>query len=116
MVSFVFGWGLPSPIIESHRNKNGCGHGLGEVPKMSGSLFNISATAEDSDFKFNTQLGFAKAHQKSTPRGKSGCGLGLVELPRIVGFPLIFLQRLELATSNLVHSFGLPRPIIKSHP
>ena len=33
--------------------------------------------AEASDFKFGTQLGFAKAHQKITPGGKSGCGLGL---------------------------------------
>ena len=31
------------------------------------------------------------------------------------GFPIIFLQRLGLATSNLAHSWGLPRPIVKSH-
>jgi len=37
-------------------------------------------------------------------------------LPKILGFPLIFLQWLKLATSNLVCSLGLPRPIIKSHP
>ena len=43
--------------------------------------------AEASDFKFGTQLGFAKAHHKITPRGKSGCGLGLGELPKILGFP-----------------------------
>jgi len=30
--------------------------------------FNISATADSSDFKFVTQLGFAKAHHKITPR------------------------------------------------
>jgi len=29
---------------------------------------------------------------------------------------LIFLQRLKLATSDLVYSLGLLRPIIKSHP
>jgi len=66
-VSFVFGWGLPSPTNKSHQNKNGCGPGLGELQK-------------------------------------------------ILGAPLIFLQRLKLATSNMVHSLGLPRPIIKSHP
>ena len=35
--------------------------------------------------------------------------------PQILGFPVIFLQRLGLATSNLARSWGLPRPIIKSH-
>ena len=51
-----------------------------------GFPFNISATAEASDFKFSTQLGFAKAHHKITPRGKSVGGLGLEKLPKIVGF------------------------------
>jgi len=36
-------------------------------------------------------------------RRKSGCVPGLEELPEIWGFRLIFLQRLKLATSNLVH-------------
>jgi len=30
-------------------------------------------------------------------------------------FPIIFLQRLGLATSNLASSWSLPSPIIKSH-
>ena len=80
-----------------------------------GFPFNISATAEASEFKFGMQLGFAKAHHKITPRRKSGCGPGLGELLKILGSPLIFLQRLKLATSNLVRSLGLPRPIIKSY-
>jgi len=78
-------WGFPSPIIESHQKKKWAG--LGELPKIWAFFFNISATAEASDFKFGTQLGFAKAHHKITPRGKSGCGLGLGELPKILGFP-----------------------------
>jgi len=41
--------------------------------------------AEASDFKFGTQLGFAKAHYQITPRGKSGYGLGLGELPKFGG-------------------------------
>jgi len=57
------------------------------APKNFGVLFNISATAEASDFKFGTQLGFAKIHNKITPREKSGCGLGLGELSKILGFP-----------------------------
>jgi len=32
-----------------------------------------------------------------TPRGKKWGGLGLGELSKILGFPIIFLQRLELA-------------------
>jgi len=39
---------------------------------------------EASDFKFGTQLGFAKAHHKITPIGKSGHGLGLGVLPKIL--------------------------------
>jgi len=71
--------------------------------------------AEASNLKLGTQLGFAKAYYKITPRGKHGRGLGLGELRKILGSPIIFLQRLGLATSNLVRSWGLPRPILKSH-
>jgi len=72
--------------------------------------------AEASVFKFGIQLAFAKAHHRITPGGKSGGGLKLGELPEILGFPIIFLQRLGLGTSNLVHNFGLPRPTINPHP
>jgi len=41
-----------------------------ELPKFLGLPFNISAMAEAIDFKFGSQLGFAKAHHKITPRGK----------------------------------------------
>ena len=33
-----------------------------------------------------------------------------------MGCPLIFLQWQKIATSNLVHSLDLSRPVIKSHP
>ena len=68
--------GLPRPIIKSHPEESGRGPGIGELPKILESLFNISATAEASDFKFGMQLGFAKAHQKITPREKVGVGMG----------------------------------------
>jgi len=58
----------------------------------------FSILDEASDFKFVTQLGFAKSHHKITPRGKSGSGLGLGEHPKVLGFPIIFLQWLGLAT------------------
>jgi len=32
--------------------------------------------AEARDFKFGTQLGFAKPHHKTTPRGKVDVALG----------------------------------------
>jgi len=32
--------------------------------------------AEAINFKFGTHLGFAKAHNKTTPRGKVGVALG----------------------------------------
>jgi len=35
-----------------------------------GFPFNYSATVEASDFKFGSQLGFAKTHHKITPIGK----------------------------------------------
>ena len=70
------------------QKKSGRGHGLGKRPKVLESPFNIAATAEASDFKFGTQLGFAKAHQKITPRGKNGRDTGLGEFPKIFAPPL----------------------------
>jgi len=66
-------WGLPRPSPNPTRRKSGCGPELSEI---WGFPFNISATAEASDFKFGTQLGFAKAHHKITPREKSRLALG----------------------------------------
>jgi len=86
------------------------------APQNFGVASIISATAGVSDFKFGTQLGFAKAHHKITPVGKSGVGLGLGKLPNISGFCIIFLQRLGLETENLVHSLGLPKAHHKTTP
>ena len=47
---------------------------------------NIYTIAEASDFKFGTQLWFAKAHHKVTPIGKSRHGLSLGELLNILRF------------------------------
>ena len=80
-------WGLQRPIIKSHAEKRWRGHGLGEFPKILGFPFNISATSEDSDFKFGTRLGFTKAHHKITAREKSGCGPGIGKLPKFLEFP-----------------------------
>ena len=39
-------WALLRPITKPHPVKSGRGHGLGELPKILGFLFNISATTE----------------------------------------------------------------------
>ena len=67
-------------FAKGHQNhtkrKSGRGHGIAELPNILEFPFNIFATAEASDFKFGTQLGFAKAHHKITPRGEVGVALG----------------------------------------
>jgi len=73
--NLAYSWGLPRPTIKSHQKKNGCGLGLGVLTEIWG-FFNISASAEASDFKFGTQLWFVKAHHKTTPRGKVGVAFG----------------------------------------
>jgi len=85
------------------------------APKNLGMPFNISATAEASDFKFGTSLGFAKTHNKTTPRGKSGRGLGLWELPKILGFLYNIPATAEASNFKFGTLWGLPRPIVKSH-
>jgi len=51
-------------------------HGLGELPKILWFHFNIYTVAEARDLKFGTQLGFAQAHNKTTPRENMGVALG----------------------------------------
>jgi len=46
------------------------------IPNIWGFAFNIYTMAEASDFKFDTQLGFANAHHKITPIEKVGMALG----------------------------------------
>ena len=93
-----FKFGMQLVFAKAHhkitrRRKGRHGLGLGGSPNL-GFPFSIYTMAEASDFKFDTQLGFAKSHHKITPREKCGGGLRLGELPKIVGFPIIFLQRL----------------------
>jgi len=61
------------------------------------------------------RLEFFKAHHRITPDEKVPVALDYRNFPKFGGCPLIFVQRLKLSTSNLVHSLGLPRPIIKSN-
>ena len=67
--------GLPGLSSNFTRRKSGSGPGLGELPKIWRFPFNICTMAEASNFKFGTQVGFAKAHHKITPIEKSGMAL-----------------------------------------
>jgi len=56
--------------------KSGCGLGLGELPKILGYPYNISAMAEASNFGIGTRLGFAKALHKIPHETKLDVALG----------------------------------------
>jgi len=75
------------------------------------SSFNISATAENSDFKFGMQLGIAKAHHKITARGESRGDFGLGELPKILGSPFNISATAEASEFK----FGLQLGFAKAH-
>ena len=51
-----------------------------------GVPFQYLHNREANDFLFGTELVFAKAHHKITPRGKSGHSIGLGEPPEILWF------------------------------
>jgi len=51
--------------------------GYGSSPKFWGSTSIFTQwQVESRDFKFGTQLRFAKARRKTTPKGKVGLALG----------------------------------------
>jgi len=60
--------------------------------------------------KFGTELGFAKSNYKITSSHRyTKVGVDLVwEAIKNFGSPLIFMQWLKPAISNLVHTLGLP--------
>jgi len=78
-------------------------------------LFNIYAMAEASNFK-GTQRGFAQVYRKIPPMKEVGLALDWGSSPKCVGSPSIFLERLKLAISNLVCSWGLRKSIEKITP
>jgi len=82
-------WGLPKLIIKSHAEEKWACPGTLKILQFT---FIISATAKASDFKFGSQLEFAKGHHKITQRKKWALPWAR-GLPKIWGSPLIFLQR-----------------------
>jgi len=79
--------GFSSYVCNIKRNlgKIERGSQLGELPKIWGFPYITSATAEASDFKLGTQLRFARAHRKHTPKEKRH-GHGLGEIQNIYNF------------------------------
>jgi len=108
--------GFAKAIIKLHPEEKWGWPWARGAPQILGFPYNISATAGASDFKFGMQLGFAKTHDKIIRRKNGRHGPGPGDLPKIWGFLSIFTQSFKLATSNLVHSLGFPRPTIKPHP
>jgi len=86
-----------------------------EIQKANLSFKNIfphiSVLDEASDFKFGTQLGFAKAHHKITSREKSVGGLGLEEFPQILGFS----YNISATAGASDFKFGTPLGFAKAH-
>jgi len=72
--------------------------------------------AEASNFKFGTQLGFAKAHHKITRRRKGGRGHGLEELPKIRGFPFNIHTMAEASDIKFGTQFGFAKAHHKTTP
>jgi len=103
--NFKFGIQLGIGIAEKQLLRQKFGSGSGEQPKK------ISATVEASNFKFGIQLGLWEWLTEKQLLGpklagvRAGARLG--EHPKKFGTRYLFLQPLKLATSNLVHNFGL---------
>jgi len=56
-------------------------------------------------YKLFTTLGYGELLAKNTFRTKNWQGAGLGEHPQNFGTPYLFLQLLNLTTSNLIHNF-----------
>jgi len=111
----VYSLGLPRPIIKIHPQKKWAWPGLGGS-QIFGIPFIISATCKASNFQILYAACICQSPSQKQTQWKSGRGRRLGELPKFWGSPLLFLQRLKLATSNLLCSLGLPCPIIKITP
>jgi len=108
---------LPRLIKKSHPEEKGAGSlGLGELPKIMGFPYNISATAGASNFKFGTQLGFAKAHHKIIRRRKGERGPGLGKLPNIWGFSLDIYTMVEARDFKFGTQLGFAKDHHKTTP
>ena len=111
--NLVHSLSLPKPIKNHIHRKSGCDFGLGELRKILKFPY-ISATAEASNFKIGTLMGYAKAHQKIPHRKKVDVALCYRSSQTFWDSLVIFVQWLKQATSNLACSWDWPRPTIKT--
>ena len=103
--SLVYNLGMGSSLPRNNfQDQNWQGSGLGEHPKNLGPLF-ISATVEASNFKFGIQVGLGSSLPRNNFQDKNWRGSALVSTEKVQD-PYL-LQYLKLATSKLVHNFGL---------
>jgi len=73
--------------------------------------FNTSATAEASDFKFGTWLGFAKGPSYNHTHMKSGVALGQGNSPKILEFP----NNISVLAEASNFKFGVQQGFAKDH-
>jgi len=88
--NLAYSWSLPRPIIKCYQKK-WVWPWAREALKILGFPCNISATAEAIYFKFDMQLGLAKAHHENNNQRKSGPGLALESSQHFWGSPSMFL-------------------------
>jgi len=81
----VYSLGSPRPIIKSHPEEKWGWPWARGAPQYFMVPYNISATAGARNFKFGTQLGFAKTHHKTTHREKWAWSWAR-EDPKYLGF------------------------------
>jgi len=101
---------LPRPIIKSHpEEKWGWPWARGAPQNFGVPLLQQQGLV--SDFKFGSQLGFARAHHKITRRINAGHGHGLGQLPKIWGFPFNIYTMAEASEFK----FGAQIGFAKAH-
>jgi len=115
-----FKFGMQLGFAKGHykitpKEKSGRSPWVGKLPKLVGFPFNISVTAEASDFNLVCSLGLPRPIIKSRPEEKWAWPWAS-ELPKIVGFPFNISATTEDSDFKILSGWwGLPRPIIKSH-
>jgi len=78
--------------------------------------YNISATAEASNFSIGMRLGFGKAHHKTPHIRKGVRGPGLEELPKILGYLFNICATSEASNFKFGMQLGFAKANYKTTP
>jgi len=108
-------WVCQGPSYNCIQRKSWRGPELRELPKIWRFFFNIYATAEARDFKFDILVRFGQVNHETTRRAKNGHDFGLRKLPKKLVFPFNISATVKTSDFKISTRLGLPRPIIKSH-